>query len=685
MWMRDAIAQEKLPAIDDLDNPKYFPYRWGHAVWAYIAGRWGDAIVADLLAAGIAGGSPAQAIPQVLGLSEEDLSAAWHAALRQTYEPFSRATRPPRAEGRTITGSGGLGDELNVSPALSPDGRRVAFLSARDLFSIDLYVADVDSGRIVRRLTSTAVDPHFESLQFIASAGTWDPSGTQLAVAAVSGGKPELAIYDVDSGRRTREIELSDLDAATNPAWSPDGRRIAFIGLTGGVTDLYVVNAEGGVLTRLTDDPFAELQPSWSPDGTRLALATDRFTTQLAELSIGSLQLAIVDVASKGVQPVRAFPRSKHLVPHWAADGGSLYFVADPTGISNVHRVGLDGSDLSQITNISTGVSGITESSPALSAAANRLVFTVFDDGAYRLNAVDSPASLAEASTAAAMDAALLPPVKRSQQTLTRLLSDPAVGLPAASTSWPTEAYRPRLNLDFVGQPTVAVGVDRFGAYGGGGMSLYFSDMLGDHTVAAAVQNVSTLDGEFSVNDIGGALVYQNLRRRWNWAVALDQTPYRTGFATERFDTIDGEPALVQETVLSRQTDRGLTGVVAYPFNRAQRLEFSGAYRQLRFANRLHAVAFSLASGNVIGEQREDLPSAPGLEFAQTSAALVYDTSVFGATSPVAGQRYRVEVAPTFGSLNYHRRLARLSSLLPAGPTLYHRCTTHAFRALRHR
>ena len=39
MWMRDAALREKLPHIKDLDDPKYFPYRWGHAFWAYIGAQ----------------------------------------------------------------------------------------------------------------------------------------------------------------------------------------------------------------------------------------------------------------------------------------------------------------------------------------------------------------------------------------------------------------------------------------------------------------------------------------------------------------------------------------------------------------------------------------------------------------------------------------------------------------------
>jgi hypothetical protein len=39
MWMRDAALREKLPTLRDLDNPKYFPYRWGHSFWAFVGAK----------------------------------------------------------------------------------------------------------------------------------------------------------------------------------------------------------------------------------------------------------------------------------------------------------------------------------------------------------------------------------------------------------------------------------------------------------------------------------------------------------------------------------------------------------------------------------------------------------------------------------------------------------------------
>ena len=109
---------------------------------------------------------------------------------------------PPNEIGRKVIGGLGLGDDLNVGPAISPDGRWIAFLSARSVFSIDLYIADAATGKIVRKLTSTASDPHFSSLQFIYSAGAWDAASQRIAIATVTSGRPALAIFNAQSGEQ---------------------------------------------------------------------------------------------------------------------------------------------------------------------------------------------------------------------------------------------------------------------------------------------------------------------------------------------------------------------------------------------------------------------------------------------------------------------------------------------------
>ena len=111
------------------------------------------------------------------------------------------------------------GGTLNVAPALSPDGRRVVFLSERSQFAIEMYMADMATGKVTQKLVKTGGDPHFESLEFIDSAGDWAPDGRQFVFAALTKGQPVLAVVDVDTGKRLAEHPFPNLDrnSSTRP------------------------------------------------------------------------------------------------------------------------------------------------------------------------------------------------------------------------------------------------------------------------------------------------------------------------------------------------------------------------------------------------------------------------------------------------------------------------------------
>jgi hypothetical protein len=238
MWMRDAAMQEKLPSIRDLDKPDYFPYRWGHAFWAFVGARYGDRAVASLVRSAANPRFDLVGLARQLGTDPETLTSDWHQAILASAH-VAEDERPSLESDahRTISKMTG-GGRYNVGPRVSPDGRRIAFFSERDRFSIELFLADADSGRITRKLVRTATDPHFDSLQFLNSAGAWSPDGKSLALAAARNGQPVLALIEAQTGRVTREVRLGELDDALNPAFSPDGRSIVLSGSRGGFLDL---------------------------------------------------------------------------------------------------------------------------------------------------------------------------------------------------------------------------------------------------------------------------------------------------------------------------------------------------------------------------------------------------------------------------------------------------------------
>lgn len=657
MWLRDAAARDALPPVRDLDNPKYFPYRWGHAFWAYVGGRWGDQTVAQMLLAAARSGDPLAAMTQVLGLDEKSFSTDWHLAIHAAYDSAALPMTAADQTGRAVIKGKSDGGQLNVAPALSPDGRYLAFLSERALLSIDLFVADVGSGRVLHELTSTASDPHYSSLQFVQSAGAWDAESRRFAAATVIGGRPALAIFDAPSGRRERDITIREVDEVFNPTWSPDGRRICFTGMSRGFTDLFMIELESGTLHRLTDDIYADLQPAWSPDGRHLAFATDRFSSNLALLATGDYRIALLDTQTGNITQAPAFTSGKNMNPQWHPSGNAIYFIADADGISNLYLMALPSGDVTQVTNVRTGISGITSSSPALSVASSQglVAMTVYQGGQYDIRVM--PPEAGERPRSEVRNLGELPPVPRRSSQVAGLLADPQFGL-GAPRAYESARYRGGLQLEAIGQPTVAFSMSSFGPAVGGGLSMYFRDLLGNRSLVTGIELNSGINGSFSLKNSAAQALYLDQSRRWTWGIAAGQVPYLSGGFQQAIGSVDGEPVAVDQSAVYRQTERSVAGIAAFPFSRAQRVEFQLGARQVSFDELVRTRVYSLLTGALLIDQSDERSVGEPLNLGTAAAAFVSDTSAFGATSPVAGERYRFEVSPAFGAIRYTGVLA---------------------------
>lgn len=647
MWVRDGVTSGKLPRVQDLEKPEYFPYRWGHAFWAYVGATWGDRWIASLLRSSANPRSDMNGFALQLGTTPDALNNGWHAAMRDATEALERDRPSLTSAARRAVSEDAGGGRLNVGPELSADGRALVFFSEKDLFSVDLYLADAVTGKVERRLLKTANDPHFDSLQFLNSAGAWSPGGRALAFTALRSGKPVMVLFDVALGRTIREIALPGLDDALGPAWTPDSRSIVFSGNRGGLVDLYRLSIDSGALEPLTHDAYAELEPTVTPDGASVVFSTDRFSTDLVNLVPGALQLARLDLATRDVQPIAGFRRGKHLSPQVAPDGRTITFVAEPDGVANIYRMSIAGGPISQLTSLTTGVAGITTTSPALSMAAEtgRMVFSVFEQGGAAIYVLDPGDDVALVAPVESVRGALIPPRAAADGPLQAIVTDFTRGLPA-TTSTDSHPYGRRLELEAIGQPTVSAGVSSWGAYVGGGVSALFKDVLGDRLLSAGAEVAGTLD------DLGGWLTYVNRRHRWNWGVSLEQAPYRAEFVQAISRPED--KTFVATSTIERQLSRGAFGIATFPINQSKRLEFSGGVRHLSFSREVRTSTFDLTTGHVIDRTHERLPLGRPLNLAEASVAFVHDTSYFGAVSPIFGRRYRVEVGHSQGSLRYN-------------------------------
>jgi Tol biopolymer transport system component len=652
MWMRDMIRKKKLPTIKDLRDPyKYFPYRYGQALWAYIGGRYGDLTVAKLMRDVCRGIDYEVALEKTLNIKLDQLSKDWQEALKKDYTPVLQATQAPANLGRLVE-RGTETDPYNVGPVVSPDGKKFIFLSSRDLFAIEMFMGDTRTGKVTKKITKTAVDSHFQSIQFINSAGSWDADGNRFVFGAVSEGKPVLAFLDVEGRKIVDEIKFPALGEILNPTWSPDGKRIAFSALTGGYTDLYIYNLETKDLQNLTNDPFGDIHPAWSPDGRWIAFVTERFSSQLATngMMIGTYDLALADPNTGDIKKLDILPGARKINPQWASDSKSVYFVSDRNGISNIYRADVATGAASQVTNLYTGISGISNLSPALSIASksNDIFYSAYDNGSYSIYALEpkelhlgTPVPDAPESGLAA----ILPPRERQGSEILGLIKNAGYGLPDSS-KFSVAPYKPKLSLDYVMPPTIGVGYDPYyGASGGGGVAAFWSDMLGWHNLMT-MANVSS-----RLMDSQAMVAYQNSKNRLNWGAVIQRMPLVYGnYAVSS----DGSNYIEQE-ILYRQIYYQIGAFANYPFSPFSRFELSAGYTYIQFNNVIYTSVYDYYSGQpLVVDQRTDLPSPPGIHMGNVGAAVVYDSALFGATAPIIGQSYRVEVSPSFGTLNYY-------------------------------
>ncbi len=651
MWMRDAIIHDDLPSIGKISSSsQYFPYRYGHALWAYIAGRWGDAIIPSLFNAVLDQGWQA-GFKQALGISIDSLSKDWRQATIEELTPDTVSRTMPAKLGRQIAGKQG---QTNLAPSISPDGKHFVFISNRELFTLDLYLADAKTGEVISKMVTSNTDEHFDALRFMNSSGAWSPDGSQIAFVVFQKGDNQIAFMDVETQQIGPTTKIDQVDAITGISWSPDGKHLALSATSGAINNLYLYTIESGAVKQLTDDKYAEIQPSWSPDGSMLTFATDRSRhTDFDSLTFAPVTIGLLDMNTREIETISIAEHAKHIDPQFSLDGKSLYCVADPDGFSNIYRYSFEEERFYRITNVATGVSGLTELSPTMSVARNtgEILFTVFNARGYtvhRLSPEEAAGDTGFTAETYVRNTVLPPQSPEGDQIVSDYLYKPLLGL-APEQAFSLRDYDPSLGLLYIGQLFLGVSSDRYGTGIGGGVSMLFSDLLGNHMLGVAAQ----ING--GIEDFGGELVYQNRRNRINWGLALGHIPYQTARTSSSIDSaeVDGDTVDVRKVVLEQErvyNDRAYV-MTDYPLSSNRRIEAGVGYNRLSYDTRQTTALVN--DNEIIAESSRNLDDPPALNLFQSNLAYVGDYSFFGFTGPVNGRRYRVEVEPTFGSLRY--------------------------------
>ncbi|MGH7470417.1 MAG: hypothetical protein ACRENP_20935, partial [Longimicrobiales bacterium] len=709
-WLRDATLSGYLRSVDEMSaRDDYLSYRFGQSLWQYVAARWGEEVVGILLQKTARMGVE-RAFASTLGVTLVELSKEWQAAVRKAYLPQVAEFARPQSFARKLTQHDRLQDPWFLAPALSPDGKLMVYLSQREGFFFDLWLADAQTGKPLHRLVSAARNADFESLRFLTSGAAFSPDGRYLAFSAQTGGRDALYLYDLHKRRVLRRLRFP-LHGIESPSFSPDGQHIVFSGNDGGLSDLFITDLQGR-LTRLTSDRHADLLPSWSPDGTTIAFTTDRGPdSDFDRLIHGNLRIALYELATQKLAVLPEQEQGKNINPVWAPDSKTLVWVNDATGTNNLHLFERDQKRLYRISNMLSGVIAVKDVSPVLSwSNSGRLVFTYFEKAGYNLYVLDDPRTLprqpvVRASTITRASAPGLPSpengaaVEQNRSGHSEMVADSArMGatrpdasrtlepvrsfyrssgqfrasagsiepyetqplpvsvsalLDSASLSVPDTIrfshhdYKVKFTPDMIGRPTIGAQVG--GHYGNGvygGSYIALSDLLGNHNIVAA----GNING--SLSDASVYAGYDFLKTRANFGFALEQLPLYRYYGTDYMTLqVNGQAENVAAHVFVRDVIRMAAAWVSYPFSAFRRIELG--------ARGVYYKSDILYRGRYVrtGEPLDRSERIDDLSYLQPMAAMVFDNSLFGWTGPIYGRRYRAQVSRTLGSFAFTEAL----------------------------
>ncbi|WP_457288007.1 basic secretory protein-like protein [Pedobacter sp. UYP24] len=688
MWMRDAMLNRDIPSLKDLTNSnKYFPYRYGQAFWTFVGSVYGDTTIVPLFKATARFGYE-NGLKYTFGYDDNTLSGLWKNAIESHYRPMLKAdSSQVKISGTKIVDNKNAGN-MNVAPSISPDGQYLAFLSEKDLFGIDLFLAEAKTGKIIRKLSSQISNSHIDDFNFLESAGTWSPDSKQFAFSIFSKGKNELMIIDVASGKQLLSTDMGHVEQFGNLTWSPNGQDIAFSGMIEGQSDIFSYNLKDKKITQITNDNFSDYAPNYSKDGKLIAFSTDRVSRlKNGTNAVHPINLSIYNIETKSISDVPVFPGANNLNAQFSGDSKSLFFLSNRDGFRNLYQYNLADNSVKQLTDYFTGISGITEFSPALTVSNNDdIIYSYYRSQRYTLynSAVSNFRSKPVDANAVNFDAAILPPKESTGvDVVNSNLGNFERFEKTSADSMRLVPYRPKFTLDYLANSGVGVSTSRFGTGVQGGVVGMFSDILGRNQIIA---NLS-VNGE--IYDFGGLIGYINQQKRINWGIALSHLPYVTGYreiVADQLSYTDGTKVDVinDRTNLIRTFEDQIQLFGSYPFNKVHRFEAGGAlsyysYRVDRISN------YYDYNGRYITSEKKKINTKDATtEFRtplnafnifQVNASFVGDNSISGMTSPLDGFRYRIGAEQYFGDYKFSavtvdaRKYVRLKPITLAART----------------
>ncbi len=383
MILRDLTVSDLVVPLEYLYGG-YLVYKGGQSVLNFIAERYGREKIAEIVKAIAKTHNLDAALRETIGLMTPELSEEWHEWLQEKYWPEVTERDDGDRLATFVTDHREDDSYFNFGPAISPDGKKVVFVSDRNR-TANVFVSSTLDGRTLHHVVSGEVTDEFEALHILRTGFAWSPDASQICFATKAGRSDALHFADAESGDIVASHRY-DLDGIFTPSWSPDGRSIVFVGLKNGASDLYLTDVDGAEPRQLTDDFFDERDPEWSPDGSKVAFSSDRDSPPemgfRRDYDIYSMDIETLEVTRLVATPGRDGS------PAWAHHGELMAYGSDMHGSPAIYMADLETG----LSVLATDLLGGAKA-PSWAREADWAAFQLYSEGGWDIAVVKNPLS----------------------------------------------------------------------------------------------------------------------------------------------------------------------------------------------------------------------------------------------------------------------------------------------------
>jgi hypothetical protein len=518
IFVRDLVTNNKTIPLAALGNyGGYLIYKEGQAFYHYVAEKYGRKKTAEFIHLLKAKKNLDATFLELFGVSVEDFNDRWLRYYQLQYWPRIGLQENFESAVRVVYDHRKTNSLYNTSPAISPKGDKIAFISDRSGTAEIIVISSID-GHILKRLVRSEYASGYEGLHLYQGGLTWSPDEKYIAFAAKTRGEDALYVINSRSGKVAKRFHLK-LDGIFSPVYAPDGNTIYFSGLKDSYLDIYKLDLASGRLDMVTDDIYTDKYPNVTGDGT-LLFVSDRPDSN-EKYHYGSYSVFIA--AADGFQ--RVVPRTDYVASPFAGPDHGIYFVADYDSAYNLYYYSDSERRITKRTDVLTGFYY-----PSISEAGDKIALGYYNNYGYDIGVAKD----------------LLAQMVDYQGTEGSAPGDAYVSTELDPKS--VKNYRTRFTFDYM----VAAASYTTPLFFAGMVQVGVSDILGNHQFQLSTNFNGSLEG----SDI--FLNYWYLAKRPDFGAGFFQ--YLNYFS-------EGNDLLIWRYL-------GLSAAVQYPLDRFLRLEF---------------------------------------------------------------------------------------------------------------